>query len=227
MNIPCTYRLVGEINGNLAGLHGDPAGDHDAVHRPLRTCRRRSTSPAIRRATRRSRANFGRALGELTAVSPYTGQTDQLGRRAGRSGRHEGAAHGHRRSAADADAGAVLRSRTTSTSPARRTARAVHHRADDAADHHVRVEPRRHQPEIATTWLGIVGPGVKKSGDDDDVDGPRGRPADDAQPASGLQDTYIHDGRVLTDQLYDWAVPPSLRAQRRVRSRGSARRTSS
>ncbi len=28
----------------------------------------------------------------------------------------------------------------------------------------------------------------------------------------GLQDTYIHDGRVLSDQLFDWAVPSSLRA---------------
>jgi hypothetical protein len=30
----------------------------------------------------------------------------------------------------------------------------------------------------------------------------------------GLEDTYLHDGRVLIDQLYDWAVPRSLRAHR-------------
>src|SRR5262249_5728756 len=28
------------------------------------------------------------------------------------------------------------------------------------------------------------------------------------------QDTYDHDGRVLLDQLYDWAVPQTLRAHR-------------
>ena len=51
------------------------------------------------------------------------------------------------------------------------------------------------QPEIATTWLGMVGPGVRNNGDD-------GTWADhaDVRPTMldlvGLKDTYLHDGRV-------------------------------
>jgi hypothetical protein len=69
------------------------------------------------------------------------------------------------------------------------------------------------QPEIATTWLGMVGPGVRNNGDD-------GTWADhaDVRPTMldlvGLKDPYVHDGRVLIDQLYAWAVPQTLRAHR-------------
>jgi hypothetical protein len=69
------------------------------------------------------------------------------------------------------------------------------------------------QPEIATTWLGIVGPGVRNNGDDnvwaDHVDT---RPT--MLALVGLKDSYTHDGRVLIDQLYNWAVPISLSAFR-------------
>jgi outer membrane murein-binding lipoprotein Lpp len=69
------------------------------------------------------------------------------------------------------------------------------------------------QPEIATTWAGIVGPGVRHNGDDATW-------ADhtDVRPTMlnlvGLRDTYVHDGRVLIDQLDASAVPQSLRAHR-------------
>ncbi len=69
------------------------------------------------------------------------------------------------------------------------------------------------QPEIATTWLGMVGPGVRHNGDDTTW-------ADhtDLRPTMlnlvGLSDTYVLDGRVLIDQLDAWAVPQTLRAHR-------------
>jgi hypothetical protein len=69
-------------------------------------------------------------------------------------------------------------------------------------------------PEIATTWLGMVGPGVRNLGQDDTTwaDHTDGRPT--MLSLLGLQDTYVHDGRVLIDQLDAWAVPQSLRAHR-------------
>ena len=77
MNTPCTYNLVGEINGNLAGLlaadkgittpftvHSDMAPTIYITGNPTRT------APVTR--------DFGRALSTLTAVSPYTSQLDNL-----------------------------------------------------------------------------------------------------------------------------------------------------
>jgi hypothetical protein len=69
------------------------------------------------------------------------------------------------------------------------------------------------QPEIAQTWLGFVGPGVRKLGtanvwtDHTDV-----RPT--MLTLLGLQDDYGHDGRTIVEPLFDWAVPQSLRAHR-------------
>jgi hypothetical protein len=69
------------------------------------------------------------------------------------------------------------------------------------------------QPEIATTWLGMVGPGVRHNGDDDTwADHADVRPT--MLDLVGLEDTYVHDGRVLIDQLHGWAVPETLRAHR-------------
>jgi outer membrane murein-binding lipoprotein Lpp len=69
------------------------------------------------------------------------------------------------------------------------------------------------QPEIATTWLGMVGPGVRHLGDDATwVDHTDVRPT--MLSLLGLEDTYVHDGRVLIDQLDASAVPQALRAHR-------------
>jgi hypothetical protein len=67
------------------------------------------------------------------------------------------------------------------------------------------------QREIATTWLGFVGPGVRNQGQD----GKTWSDHTDVRPTVlslvGLQDTYIHDGRVLTETIDDHAVPKRLR----------------
>src|SRR5206468_11160296 len=69
------------------------------------------------------------------------------------------------------------------------------------------------QPEIATTWLGMVGPGVRNLGDAATwVDQPDVRPP--RLSLLGLSDTYVHDGRVLIDQLNAAAVPQTLVAHR-------------
>jgi hypothetical protein len=66
-------------------------------------------------------------------------------------------------------------------------------------------------PEINTTWVGFVGPGVKNQGVDkftwtDEVD---------TRPTIlfliGLQDDYVHDGRVITEGLNQRALSPAMR----------------
>jgi hypothetical protein len=69
-------------------------------------------------------------------------------------------------------------------------------------------------PEINTIWLGMVGPGVKRLGIDDQVwsDSTDTRPT--MLVALGLKDDYSSSGRVLFEVLEDKAVPRSLLAHR-------------
>ena len=69
------------------------------------------------------------------------------------------------------------------------------------------------QDEIASTWVGMVGPGVKNEGDyagwTDHTDV---RPT--ILTLLGLKDDYQTDGRAVVEPLFDWAVPQTLRAHR-------------
>ena len=70
------------------------------------------------------------------------------------------------------------------------------------------------QDDIASTWVGLVGPGVRKMGEVDSVwtDHTDYRPT--MLALLGLTDDYVNDGRVIVEPLYDWAVPQALRAHR-------------
>lgn len=65
--------------------------------------------------------------------------------------------------------------------------------------------------EIVTTFLGLVGPGVRNKGVDDDVWSDH----TDIRPTmlvlAGLQDDYISDGRLLAEELHQWALPDAIR----------------
>ncbi|HTC85718.1 MAG TPA: hypothetical protein VK656_03390 [Candidatus Acidoferrum sp.] len=67
------------------------------------------------------------------------------------------------------------------------------------------------QPEIANTWLGFVGPGIRHLGVDGDVwtDHTDVRPT--MLTALGLTDRYVHDGRTITEIFRSGALPHSLR----------------
>jgi hypothetical protein len=69
------------------------------------------------------------------------------------------------------------------------------------------------QDEIASTWVGYVGPGVKNG---DDYTGWTDHT--DVRPTMltllGLKDDYQTDGRAVVGPLFDWAVPQTLRAHR-------------
>ncbi len=66
-------------------------------------------------------------------------------------------------------------------------------------------------PDITTTWLGMVGPGVAQVG----IDSTTWSDHTDVRPTIldlvGLQDDYSHDGRVLTEDLNGWAIPAAAR----------------
>ena len=66
-------------------------------------------------------------------------------------------------------------------------------------------------PEINTTWVGFVGPGVKNNG----IDYITWTDETDIRPTilqlAGLQDDYVHDGRVLAEDLNQSALPAPVR----------------
>jgi hypothetical protein len=66
------------------------------------------------------------------------------------------------------------------------------------------------QPEIGTTWVGFVGPGIVNNGIDSSTwtDHTNVRPT--MMTLLGLKDDYRHDGRVLTEALDKHAIPQTL-----------------
>ena len=213
VNVPCTYPLVGEVNGNLAGLLATQGGNHDAVHgalghgtddlphgQPEPHC---DLDPRVR-------ACVGTPLGGQPVHEPV-GEPE---RRARRPGRDEGAAHGHRRPAADADAHDV---RAAGLVPVRGRAELLRRRVSPFRRRRRRRRSRGttagSSPRSPTPGSGMVGPGVRHDGNDTTwIDHTDVRPT--MLSLLGLQDTYAHDGRVLIDQLDASAVPQTLRAHR-------------
>jgi hypothetical protein len=67
------------------------------------------------------------------------------------------------------------------------------------------------QPEITTTWLGMVGPGIDQLG----VVGSVWSDHTDIRPTLmvmlGLRDDYSHDGRALTEVMSGFARPAATR----------------
>jgi hypothetical protein len=205
---PCTYSLVGEVNGNLTGLLATQQGITTpfTVHADMAPTIYLTGNPSRTDAVTR---DFGRALGELTADNPYTGQTNNL-------------------SAALADPIGMQALHMVTADPQRTPTLVLFAHPDyflvtgaancDSPCITVPTTPPTNtfawnhggiQPEIATTWLGMVGPGVRHRGDDDTwADHTDTRPT--MLTLVGLQDTYDHDGRVLLDQLHTWAVPQTL-----------------
>jgi hypothetical protein len=208
---PCHYSRVGEVNGNLTGLLATQQGITTpfTVHADMAPTIYLTGNPSRTAATTR---NFGRALGRLTAVNPYTGATDHV-------------------TAALADPVGMKALHMITADPQRTPTLTMFALPDyffvtGAANCNspcIFVPPAGNstfawnhggiQPEIAATWAGLVGPGVRNNGDDSTwADHTDIRPT--MLDLTGLSDTYVHDGRVLIDQLHAWAVPQTLRAHR-------------
>jgi len=205
VSIPCTYTQIGELNANLAGLlateqgiltpfkvHSDDAPTIYITGNPVRT------DPVVR--------DFAKGLAALTAVNPITGSTDTISQFLADPVEmkllHMITADPARTPNlvmfADPDyflfAGA-----TNCTSPC------VTENPSFAWNH------GDVQSEIATTWLGLVGPGVRRSG----IDSATWSDHTDIRPTIlallGLKDDYVHDGRVLVEDMRGDALPSGVR----------------
>jgi hypothetical protein len=69
-------------------------------------------------------------------------------------------------------------------------------------------------PEIATNWLGLVGPGVKNLGIDSKTWTDHTNVRSTTLALAGLRDSYVNDGRVLIEAIETNALPQSLIAHR-------------
>ena len=206
---PCTYSQIGELNANMAGLlateqgvttpfkahsdsapnvyiTGDPARDNQTITRP-----------------------FERAVGKLTAVNPMTKNTDTL-----------------TKSLADPVEMKILHMVTAD--PARTPTFTMFADpnyflfagAPNCTSPCVTQQPGfawNHgdvSPDINTTWLGIVGPGIRAQGVNSSVwsDHTDVRPT--MMELLGLKDDYSHDGRVLFEVMKDSALPEVIRQNR-------------
>jgi hypothetical protein len=211
---PCTYDRVGEINANLGGMIRTQFGDTTAfaVHsddaptvyvngNPGRT------DPAVRQLERES--------GGLTWLNPYTGnvQDDIIQAMADPVEEqilHMVTADPFRTPTftlfADPD-WFFFTSGTPATCATPVDCASIPPRTNQSfAWNHGDI-----QDEIASTWIGIVGPGVRHRGDVDNVwtDHTDLRPT--ILALVGLKDDYVHDGRVITEVLRSSALPHSLR----------------
>jgi len=211
---PCNYNRVGEINANLRAMITTQFGDTTAfsVHsddaptvyvngNPGRT------DPAVRALERES--------AQLSWLNPYTGQVETgitvaLADPVQEKTLHMVTADPFRTPTftlfADPDwfffaaAGTCATPAACAFIPARTSQSFAWNHGDI-------------QDEIASTWVGYVGPGVRNLGtssawtDHTDV-----RPT--MLTVLGLHDDYGHDGRAVIEPLYDWAIPQTLRAHR-------------
>jgi Sulfatase len=203
---PCSYSKIGEINANMTGLlatqqgittpflvhadsapnvyiTGNPTRDDETVTRP-----------------------FERATGKLTAVNPITGKTDTLTNYL-------------------ADPVEMKLLHMITGDPARTPtftmfANPNYFLYTDAANctspcitelpafawNHGDVAP-----DINTTWLGMVGPGIQSRGVNNSVwsDHTDIRPT--MMELLGLKDDYSHDGRVLFEVMNKAALPKVIR----------------
>lgn len=206
---PCTYSQIGEINTNLAGLlateqgittpfkvHSDSSPTVSIIGNPART------DPVTRA--------FERGVGNLTAVNPLTRNTDTITKYL-------------------ADLVEMKLLHMITADPARTPTFTIFADpnyflfagAPNCTSSPCVTEPPASawnhgdvSPDINTTWLGLVGPGVRNNKVEDDVwsDHTDIRPT--MMSLLGLKDDYAHDGRVLFEVLQFWTVPESLKAHR-------------
>jgi hypothetical protein len=220
---PCTYNRVGEINADLRrmiytqfgdstlfSVHSDDAPNVYVNGTPAQPIRDQA-DPVVRKLEREN--------GNLTWLNPYTGQVENnimvaLADHTEMKTLHMVTADPFRTPTftpfADpnwfffATGGATPATCATPADCAFIPARTSQSFAWNHGDI---------QDEIASTWVGYVGPGVRNLGTSDVwTDHTDVRPT--MLTVLGLHDDYTHDGRAVVQPLFDWAVPQTLRAHR-------------
>ena len=207
---PCTYGQVGEINANLRGMIATQFGDTtpftvhaDDAPNVWITGNPAQTSPITR--------TLEREMGQLSAVNPYTGNTesniivaqaDQTGMKALHMVTADPARTPTFTPFADPNwfffAGAPNCTSPCVTIPPRTSQSFAWNHGDI-------------QDQIASTWIGMVGPGVDNNG----LDTTTWSDHTDLRPTMmtllGLKDDYVHDGRLLFEDLNGYAVPAAVK----------------
>jgi hypothetical protein len=205
VNVPCTYAQIGELNTNLAGLLATEAG----ITTPFTV--HSDDAPTIYITGNPSRTDplarsFEHGLAALTALNPITGNTDTI-------------------SQFMADPVEMKLLHMVTADPARTPTVTMFANPDyflfagapncnapcvtenpGFAWNHGDV-----QKDITTTWLGMVGPGVRRQG----VDRETWSDHTDIRPTilslTGLLDDYSHDGRVLAEVMRSGSLPNGIR----------------
>jgi hypothetical protein len=70
------------------------------------------------------------------------------------------------------------------------------------------------QRDITRTWVAMVGPGVQRLGRHDAVFSDHTDVRPTLLALLGLKDSYVHDGRVLSEWMEQRALPPAIRQSR-------------
>src|SRR5579859_6416121 len=198
---PCTYSKIGEINTNYTGLLATEQGVTTPfnVHSDDAPTVYITGQPARDDPTART---FERATSQLTAVSPITGNTDTITKFLA-DPVEEKALHMVTADPARTPTFTLFGDPNYFLfhGPANCTKQCVTENPGFAWNH------GDVQPEIVTTWLGMVGPGVADLG----VDSTTWSDHTDIRPTLmvllGLKDDYSHDGRALTEDLSGFARP--------------------
>ena len=204
VNTPCTYSKIGEVSTNMTGLmatqknittpfdlHFDSAPTVYITGNPARDA-------AVTR-------QFEQGAAGLTAVNPYTNQTENI-------------------TNFMADPVEMKLLHMVTADPARTPTFTLFAKPDyflqtgaqNCTKPCISINPAfawNHgdvAPEINTTWLGVVGPGVQHLGVNNTIwaDHTDTRPT--MMALLGLKDDYAHDGRVLFEVLTAKAVPAAV-----------------
>src|SRR5438309_5483549 len=221
---PCTYNHVGEINADLRRMVYTQSGDSTlfSVHSddaPTVYVNGTSAQP-IRDQTDPLVRNLEREMSQLSWLNPYTGVVENnimvaLADHIGMKALHMVTTDPFRTPTftpfADPDWFFFATGGTTPATCATPDACAsVPARTSQSfAWNHGDI-----QDEIASTWVGLVGPGVQNQGVNTSVwtDHTDWRPT--MLSLLGLKDDYVQDGRVVTEVLAASANPASLRLHR-------------
>jgi hypothetical protein len=214
INTACTYNRVGEINANLSAMIRTQYGDttpftvhSDSAPNVYITGNPSQTAPATR--------NLEREMAQLHWTNPYTGNVQNnimvaLADKTEMKTLHMVTADPFRTPTftpfADPDwfffasgSPATCATDAACASIPPRTSQSFAWNHGDIQD------------EIASTWAGYVGPGIKNLGDDNSVwtDHTDHRPT--LLTLLGLKDDYQTDGRAVTEIASENALPVSLR----------------
>jgi hypothetical protein len=221
VTVPCTYNRVGEINADLRRMGYTQFGDSTlySVHsddapttyvfgtstQPLRD----QTDPVVR--------NLEREMSQLSWLNPYTGVVENnimvaLADHTGMKTLHMITADSFRTPTFTpfADPNWFFFATSAATPATCLTPAAcafIPARSNNSfAWNHGDI-----QDEIASTWVGYVGQGVDSTG----IDSNTWSDHTDMRPTIlelvGLQDDYVHDGRVVSEILQGWAQPSAVK----------------